>query len=116
VSTASARPTGTCPPEVSGFTLYEFHGDPGDPLPAPGEEPIWDLEVSGAFEEGFTSIEEWAASSDRTAEEVYAALVEFLLLVDMNLDRSVCIQHHPPQQEGLEAWLFNTIDNQAQVA
>jgi hypothetical protein len=114
-STASARPTGTCPPEVSGFTLYEFQGEPGDPVPAPGEEPLWDLEVAGAFEEGFTSIEEWAAASGRTGQDLYAALIEFLLVIDMNADRAVCVQRFPTQQEGIPAWLFNTIDNQAQV-
>ena len=57
-SVASAAPSGGCPPRVSGFSLYEFHGEPGDPVPAPGEDPLWDLEVAGALEEGFSSIEE----------------------------------------------------------
>jgi hypothetical protein len=106
-----------CPPEASGFVLYPIN-DPdwmiGDPLPAPGEEPIWDITVAGTLEV-FPSLEEAAeAFGFASVDELYEFALAGWLSVDTNADSSVCIQDFPVTP-GLPPYVFNFVDNHTRV-
>jgi hypothetical protein len=111
---ASAAP-GTCPPAASGFLAYPVVGTAGDPAPDPGDDPLWDLLASSAAEEGLTLQDLVTLSGSGTLDGLYAFVVGGWLGVDGNGDRMVCVQRFPAHQQGKPAFIWNFIDNNAQV-
>jgi hypothetical protein len=113
-SVASAAP-GTCPPAVSGFTAYPVVGSVGDPAPDPGEDPLWDLLASSAVEEGLTLEDLVELIGADTLDGMYALIVGGWLGLDRNGDRMICVARFPSHQQGVPAFIWNGIDNNAQV-
>jgi hypothetical protein len=111
---ASAAP-GTCPPGASGFLAYPVVGSVGDPAPAPGVDPLWDLLASSAAEEGLTLQDLVVLSGSGTLDGLYAFVLGGWLGVDKNADRMICVQRFPSHQQGHPAFIWNAIDNNAQV-
>lgn len=112
--TSSAAP-GTCPPGVTGFQAYPVVGSIGDPAPAPGVDPLWDLLASSAAEEGLTLQDLVALSGTGTLDGLYAFVLSGWLRWDRNGDQTVCVQRFPSNQQGKPAFFWNFIDNNAQV-
>jgi hypothetical protein len=112
--TASAAP-GTCPPEATGFQVYRVVGSIGDPAPAPGTDPLWDLLASSAAEEELTLQDLVTLSGSVDLAGLYAFVVGGWLRWDRNGDRMVCVQRFPSNQQGKPAFFWNLIDNNAQV-
>jgi hypothetical protein len=111
---ASAAP-GTCPPEASGFSAYPVVGSVGDPAPDAGDDPLWDLLASSAAEEGLTLQDLVELSGSGTLDGLYAFVVGGWLGWDRNGDRMICVQRFPSHQRGTPAFIWNVIDNNAQV-
>jgi len=113
---AHAAPTpGGCPPAASGFVLYSINGEVGDPAPAPGVEPLWDVTVVAPFIEVFGSLQagiETLGFAD--ADELYSFVIGGWLRFDHNGDSKVCVQDFP-NTNGLPAFIWNFIDNNAKV-
>ncbi len=115
VAPASAAP-GACPRSTSGFVMYPIVGSPGDPAPAPGEDPLWDLLKEGAAEEGLT-VEDFVELEGLPGlDEFYALVVGGWLGWDLNSDTIVCVKRFPPHQQGAPAYAWNIIDNNAQIS
>jgi hypothetical protein len=111
---ASATERG-CPPTRSGFVLYEFFGQAGDPAPALGAEPLWDDTIVEPFTEVFGSLEAGLeAFGFESADELYAILLAEWLAIDKNGDSSLC-QLDLPNTPGHPAWVFNAIDDNAKA-
>lgn len=111
MATASAA---GCPSEASGFVPYQIHGSAGDPAPAPGFEPLWDLLVVGAAQEGLT-LSELAASIGLDVDGLYNFVLGGWFRIDMNSDRTVCVKPFSAESQGKPAYIFNFIDNNAQA-
>jgi hypothetical protein len=112
---AVSAAAGTCPPAVSGFTAYPVAGSVGDPAPDPGEDPLWDLLAASAAEEGLTLQDLVALSGSGSLDGLYAFVVGGWLGLDRNGDRMICVQRFPSHQQGVPAFIWNGIDNNAQV-
>jgi hypothetical protein len=115
VSPAAASVGRACPADASGFVMYQIHGSPGDPAPAPGAEPLWDILVAGAEQEGLT-VEGLADSLGLDVNGLYNFALGGWLGLDKNGDRNVCVRKFPQQSQGQPAYLFNFIDNNASVS
>jgi hypothetical protein len=111
---ASAAP-GTCPPAASGFRSYPVVGSIGDPAPAAGADPLWDLLASSAAQEGLTLQDLVVLSGSGTLNGLYSFVIGGWLHWDRNGDRMVCVQRFPDNQQGKPAFFWNFIDNNAQV-
>jgi hypothetical protein len=111
---ASAAPGG-CPRSASGFVRYDVVGTPGDPAPAPGEDPLWDLLAESAAEEGFTLEDFVVLEGLPGLDEFYALVVGGWLGWDTNGDAVVCVKRFPAHQQGAPAYAWNIIDNNAQI-
>jgi hypothetical protein len=90
-------------------------GSVGDPAPDAGDDPLWDLLASSAAEEGLTLQDLVELSGSGTLDGLYAFVVGGWLGVDRNGDRMVCVQRFPSNQQGHPAFIWNLIDNDAQV-
>jgi hypothetical protein len=104
----------SCPADPSGFVMYPIHGSLGDPAPGPGAEPLWDILVAGAEEEGLT-VEELAASFELDVDGLYNLALGGWLDSDKNGDSNVCVKEFPPQNQGWPAYFFIFVDNKARV-
>ena len=107
--------SGACPPTGSGFVAYPVVGSAGEPAPDPGDDPLWDLLASSAAEEGLTLQDLVVLSGSGTLDGLYALVVGGWLRWDRNGDRTICIQRFPSHQQGTPAFIWNAIDNNAQV-
>jgi hypothetical protein len=103
-----------CPADPSGRVMYPIHGTLGDPAPAPGAEPLWDIALAGAEEEGLT-VEELAESFGLDVNGLYTFALGGWLESDKNGDRNVCVKEFPPQNQGQPAYFFNFKDNNTNV-
>jgi hypothetical protein len=114
---AQASPgVGACPPGATGFVRYPIVGEIGDPAPARGEEPLWDMAEDGVLAEGFSSLEEFIEFFGfESVDDLYTFALAGWLEVDKNGDRLVCVREFPPQQNGSPAYYFLFRDNVAQV-
>jgi hypothetical protein len=101
-----------CPSKASGFVPYPIHGSLGDPAPASSVEPLWDIVVAGAAEEGLT-VEELAASLGLDVNGLYDFALAAWFGIDKNGDRTVCVRPFPEESQGKLAYFFNFIDNNA---
>lgn len=114
LSMAPASAAG-CPSKASRFASYPINGSIGDPAPAPGVEPLWDLIIAGGAQEGFT-VEELAASIGLDVDGLYSFVLAAWSGLDKNGDRTVCLKPFPEQGRGMPAYFFNGIDNNAAAA
>ena len=112
---ASAAPPTSCPHAASGFEAYEVVGSVGDPAPAPGEDPLWDLVASTAAEEGLTVTDLVEIAGVETIDDLYAFVVGGWQGFDKNDDDVVCVQLFPSHDQGTPAYVWNFIDNNARV-
>src|SRR6185295_11819819 len=103
-----------CPADPSGRVMYPIHGSLGDPAPAPGAEPLWDIAVAGAQEEGLT-LEQLAASFGLDVNGLYNFALGGWLETDKNGDHNVCVKEFPQQNQGQPAYFFNFKDNNTRV-
>jgi hypothetical protein len=104
-----------CPADPSGFVMYPIHGSLGDPAPAPGAEPLWDILVAGAEQEGLT-VEELADSFGLDVNGLYNLALGGWIESDKNGDQNVCVREFPQQNQGWPAYFFTFIDNNARVS
>ncbi len=113
---ALAGPPGGCPPSVSGFVMYPFYGQLGDPAPTtPGVEPLWDVTIVGPFTEVFGSLEAGLdAFGFESADDLYAIVLGEWLTIDKNGDRNICLKDMP-DTPGSPPWVFNAVDNNAKL-
>lgn len=112
VSVASAR---TCPPSSSGWHTFEILGEPGDPAPARGEDPVWDFTEDLAAIEGLTLAELAGVFGLPGENALYADLLGFMIAVDYNSDGTICIKGYPLEQDHYPAYIFGGLDNKAKV-
>jgi len=111
---ASADPIRTCPNAASGFVRYPIVGAPGDELPAPGVEPLWDLTAAGLISE-FGSVQAGMEAFGFTSGAAfYAFLLDGWNGLDRNGDDHVCGKRFP-SVPGIPDYLFNGVDNSANV-
>jgi hypothetical protein len=111
----AASTPGGCPPEASGFVLYPINGEVGDPAPAPGVEPLWDVTVVAPFIEVFGSLQAGIdALGFADADDLYAFVIGGWLRFDHNGDSKVCVQDFP-NTNGLPAYIWNFVDNNAKA-
>jgi hypothetical protein len=111
----AASAPGGCPPAASGFVLYPINGEVGDPAPAPGVEPLWDVTVVAPFIEVFGSLQAGIdALGFADADDLYAFVIGGWLRFDHNGDSKVCVQDFP-NTNGLPAFIWNFVDNNAKV-
>jgi hypothetical protein len=104
----------TCPPEETGFVEYRIVGNVGDPVPAPGTEPIWDALVEVLASEGLTVEDLATLFGFDSVQELYEFVLTTWLRLDKNGDRRLCIQEFP-SQGGQPVYFANFIDNNARV-
>ncbi|HSL10144.1 MAG TPA: hypothetical protein VLA82_02370 [Actinomycetota bacterium] len=112
---ATAASPRSCPHAASGFTAYEVVGSVGDPAPAPGEDPLWDLLIATAAEEGLTLTDLLPLAGVDTLDELYAFVVAGWQGWDKNADDVVCVKLFPSHDQGTPAFVWNFIDNNANV-
>ena len=110
-----AQPGG-CPPTTSGWTLYPIVGQPGDPAPQPGIEPLWDIAEEGVLAEGYTSLEDFVEQVGpidgfASVDELYTLALEGWMNFDVNDDSAVCVRSLPPSQDTYPAYIFLFNDN-----
>ena len=104
-----------CPVAASGWRLYPIVGTIGDPVPAPGEEPLWDVFVDAVGSEGLT-VEELAESLGfEDADALYAFVLSEVLGVDANENRQVCVRPFPDENQAYPAWVHNFIDDRVRA-
>jgi hypothetical protein len=105
----------TCPASPSGWQPFEILGDPGDPAPDRGEDPLWDLVEDLAAVEGLSLQELAEAFGLEDVDAVYGFLLESLIGQDHNGDATICIKPVPLQQDVYPAYIFSILDNNARV-
>lgn len=105
----------TCPVSPSGWRPFEILGDPGDPAPGRGEDPLWDLVEDLAAIEGLSLQELAEAFGLEDVDALYAFLLESLIGEDHNGDATICIKPVPLQQDAYPAYIFSILDNRARV-
>ena len=94
---------------------YPINGEVGDPAPAPGVEPLWDVTVVAPFIEVFGSLQEGIDTLGfADADDLYSFVIGGWLRFDHNGDSKVCVQDFP-NTNGLPAFIWNFTDNNAKV-
>lgn len=103
-----------CPAEVSGFApgAVDWSWRPGDGVPAPGEDLLWDVAAAGVAAEGLTLEEVAAQFGFSSVEEFYGFALEGWRGVDKDRDGEVCFKPLPPQNS-FPAYFFVFADNRS---
>ncbi len=114
---AAGRPDTGCPAAASGFKAFpvDLDWELGDPLPAPGADPWWDMTLAGFAAEGLTPEQAAALVGVSSVEELYALVLAGLRGLDRNGDGEICGKPFPAHQQGMAAFFFNAIDNNARA-
>ena len=102
-----------CPPAVSGFQPAEVNWawEPGDPVPA--GDLLWETTLAGIAAEGETVEDHLELFGFTTVGELYGFALEGWRSVDRDTDGTVCLKLWPEHQQGMPAYIFNLIDNNA---
>jgi hypothetical protein len=107
-----------CPAAASGFQYgaVDWEWELGDPLPAPGDDLLWDVGVAGGAAEGL-SVEDLAAIFGvATVDELYEGVLAGWRQLDKNMDGGVCFRPFPDQGQGFPAYFSNFVDTNARTA
>ncbi len=111
VGGAAAKPAKDCSPP---FTTYAINADwNGAALPAPGEDPWWDLTVAGLAAEGLTPDDAGELFAAGTALDFYQLVIDGLQSLDRNDDDRICGKTYPEHQNGTPLYFINAVDNNA---
>ena len=113
----AAKPDRGCPGGQSDFVAYPVNRDwqLGDPLPQPGEDPWWDQTLAGFAAEGYSPQAAAELLGVATVAELYGLIVGGLTGLDRNGDGWICGKPFPEHQQGMEAYFYNAIDNNARA-
>jgi hypothetical protein len=102
-----------CPASASGFRAgaVDWEWEAGDPVPAPGEDLLWDVTVvEGLAIEGL-SVEDLAEIFGvASMEELYGLVLDGWRGLDKNGDGAVCFKSMPTHDNGLPAYFSNFVD------
>jgi hypothetical protein len=110
---AAAKPAKDC---SEPFTVYEINADwDGGALPAPGEDPWWDLTLAGLAAEGLTAEDAGELFVGGTANDFYQLVIDGLQSLDRNDDDRICGKTYPEHQNGTPLYFINAVDNNARL-
>jgi hypothetical protein len=115
VSAPVASADTSCPAGPSDWLLYPIVGELGDPAPAPGVDPLWDIFVAAVADEGLTVEELADMLGFADVDALYSFVVSELLSVDLNENRQLCVKPFP-EPSGHPAWVHNFIDDRVRAS
>jgi hypothetical protein len=101
IGVATAAPSKGCPDDAAGFSpvALDFTWQHGDPVPAPGVDPWWDLLVAAFADEGQTPESIAAALGLGSVADLYEYVVTQTRPVDKNGDGWICWKAYPDEQQ-----------------
>lgn len=108
-----------CPAAASGFRAgaVDWEWAPGDPVPAPGGDLLWDVTVvQGAAIEDLTTQQLAELFGLTTVSQLYETVLEGWRGLDRNMDGAVCFKSMPLHDNGLPAYFSNFVDTNAKTA
>lgn len=107
-----------CPAAASGWMpgAVDWTWEPGDGVPDPGEDLLWDIAAAGVAAEGLTLEDVAGLFGFATVEEFYGFALEGWRGLDKDGDGEICFKPTAPTQNAWPAYFFKFIDNQAKTA
>ena len=110
---APVSAAGGCPASASGFRVgpVDWEWEPGDPVPQPGTDLLWDVTVvAGAAAEGLTIGQLASLFGAGSVEGLYALVLDGWRGLDRNGDGVVCFKPFPAHSNGLPAYFSNFVE------
>jgi hypothetical protein len=110
----AAPPSKACPPGASGYAAVpvDWVWQPGDGLPAAGDDPAWDLALAGIAAEGFTAEEVAELFGLGSVEELYGFALDDRRAIDRDANGWVCLKDLP-DTPGIPAFIFQVVNDRA---